>query len=67
MVYIKPDQVVVKMIEIGTAKALLTVKDLLIRGFLSGALLGFAAMLVLTATTQTGLGPDLCHIFRHQS
>lgn len=65
MACIKPDQVVVKMIEIGTAKALLTVKDLLIRGFLSGALLGFATMLVLTATTQTGLGPDLCNNFRH--
>ena len=65
MAYIKPDQSVVKMIDIGTAKARLTVKDLLIRGFLSGAPLGFATMLMLTATTQTGLGPDLCHNFRH--
>lgn len=30
MAYIKPDQVVAKMIEIGTAKARLTVKDPLI-------------------------------------
>jgi len=65
MAYIKSDDVVAKMIEIGTAKARLTVKDPLIRGFLSGALLGFATMLVLTATTQMGLGPDLCHNFRH--
>lgn len=41
MAYIKPDQVVVKMIEIGTAKARLTVKDLLIRGFLAGAHRGY--------------------------
>ena len=61
------DNVVAKMIEIGPAKARLTVKDLLIRGFLSRALLGFATMLVLTATTQTGLGPDLCHNIRHHS
>lgn len=48
MAYVKPDEVVAKMIEAGVAKGQLPVKDLLIRGFLSGALLGFATTLALT-------------------
>lgn len=56
MAYVKPDEIVAKMIEAGVAKGQLPVKDLLIRGFLSGALLGFATTLAFTATIQTGLG-----------
>lgn len=56
MAYVKTDEVVAKMIEVGVAKGQLPIKDLLIRGFLSGALLGFATTLALTATVQTGLG-----------
>lgn len=41
------------MIKAGVTKAGLPRKDLLIRGFLSGALLGFATSLALTATLQT--------------
>jgi len=41
------------MLTAGQAKAALSVRDLLIRGFLSGALLGFATSLALTATGQT--------------
>ena len=56
MAYVRPDEIVAKMIEAAVAKGQLPVKDLLIRGFLSGALLGFATTLAFTATIQTGLG-----------
>jgi formate transporter len=55
MDYIKPAEVVKNMVVAGNAKAGLGVKDLLIRGFLSGALLGFATSLALTATHQTNV------------
>ena len=54
MDYIKPTEVVDSLIQAGVAKAALSTKDLLIRGFLSGALLAFATSLALTATVQTG-------------
>src|SRR4051794_26349770 len=53
MDYIKPTEVVTNMIKAGEAKAALGPKDLLIRGILSGALLGFATSLAITATMQT--------------
>lgn len=40
MDYIKPKQVVESMIQAGSDKAKLSIKDLVIRGILSGALLG---------------------------
>jgi len=55
MDYIKPADVIENMIKTGVVKAGLPVRDLLIRGFLSGALLAFATSLALTATTQTGV------------
>ena len=55
MDYVKPAEVVKNMIESGVAKAALPVRDLLIRGFLSGALLAFATSLAVTATVQTGI------------
>lgn len=54
MDYIKPADLVKNMLTAGETKAALSIKDLLIRGFLSGALLGFATSLALTATVQTG-------------
>ena len=54
MDYIKPTDLVKNMLTAGETKAALSIKDLLIRGFLSGALLGFATSLALTATAQTG-------------
>ena len=54
MDYIKPSEVIKNMVKAGTAKAALPVKDLIIRGFLSGALLGFATSLAITAAVQTG-------------
>ena len=56
MPYVKPDAVVDNMVQAGINKARLPIKDLLVRGFLSGALLGFATSLALTATIQTRIG-----------
>ncbi|RUT35679.1 formate/nitrite transporter family protein [Paenibacillus zeisoli] len=56
MNYIKPQEVVNQMIQAGAVKSKLSVKDLLIRGFLAGAILSFATTLAFTATTQTGIG-----------
>src|SRR5215218_6171113 len=53
MDFIKPSDVVKSMLTAAQTKAALSVRDLLIRGFLSGALLGFATSLALTATAQT--------------
>jgi len=55
MPYVKPEAVVEHMVQAGTNKAKLPIKDLLIRGGLSGALLGFATTLAFTATIQTRL------------
>jgi formate/nitrite transporter len=55
MDYIKPADTVQAMISAGISKGSLPVKDLLIRGFLSGALLGFATSLAVTATVQTNV------------
>ncbi len=55
MDYIKPADVLRTMAKTGTDKALLPVKDLLIRGSLSGALLGIATSLALTSNQQTNL------------
>jgi formate/nitrite transporter len=55
MDYIKPTDVVKTMLAAGQAKADLPVKDLLIRGFLSGALLGFATSLAIGAAVQTNV------------
>jgi len=56
MPYVKPDAVVEQMVQAGAAKSRLAVNDLLIRSFLSGALLGFATTLALTGTLQTKAG-----------
>jgi formate transporter len=51
---LKPADIVDNMIQAGTAKAGLGAFDLLVRGTLSGALLGFATSLAIGATVQTG-------------
>jgi formate transporter len=56
MPYVKPDAVVDQMVTVGGAKAQLSVRDLLVRGFLAGALLGFATTLAFTGTLQTRTG-----------
>jgi formate/nitrite transporter len=55
MDYVPPIDVVSNMIGAGSTKGSLPAKDLLIRGFLSGALLGFATSLAVTATIQSGV------------
>ncbi|HEY1545363.1 MAG TPA: formate/nitrite transporter family protein [Xanthobacteraceae bacterium] len=54
MDYVKPTDVVSTMIASARAKLALAPRDLLIRGMLSGALLGAATSLALTATVSTG-------------
>lgn len=56
MDYVTPDAVAEQMVQVGSNKAQLPVKDLLIRGILSGALLGFATTLAFTANVQLGKG-----------
>jgi formate transporter len=54
MDYVKPTDVVSTMIESARAKLALAPRDLLIRGMLSGALLGAATSLAFTAMVSTG-------------
>ncbi|PTY02434.1 formate transporter [Opitutaceae bacterium EW11] len=54
MDYVKPTEVVKTMLAAGAAKADLSPKHLLLRGVLSGAILGFATSLAVVATLQTG-------------
>jgi len=52
--YVKPEDVVENMLQAGAKKAGLPVRDMLIRGVLSGAFLGYATTMAATAATQTG-------------
>jgi formate transporter len=54
MDYVKPADVAVAMLDVGKRKLALSPSDLLIRGMLSGALLGVATSLAFTAAVQTG-------------
>ncbi|USK60275.1 formate/nitrite transporter family protein [Peribacillus asahii] len=56
MTYVQPEQVVKNMVQAGAAKSKLPIRDLLIRGGLAGALLGFSTTLAFTAETQTQMG-----------
>jgi formate/nitrite transporter FocA (FNT family) len=55
MAYVKSAEVVQNMVETAVTKAGLSVSDFLVRGFLSGALLGFATTLAFTAAKQTSV------------
>lgn len=52
---LKPAQIVSDFATMGTYKSNLPLKDILIRGFLSGGYLGFATVLAFTASLQTGM------------
>jgi formate/nitrite transporter len=54
MDYVKPADVALAMVNAGNAKLDLAPSDLLIRGVLSGAILGVATSLALTGALQTG-------------
>jgi len=56
MSYVKPDAVIEQIVQAGVAKSQLPVRDLLTRGFLAGAFLGFATTLAFTASLQTKVG-----------
>ncbi|MDP1558228.1 MAG: formate/nitrite transporter family protein [Nitrosomonas sp.] len=56
MANVKPEDMIEGMLQAGARKAGLSVKDMLIRGFLSGVFLGYATTLAILATVQTGLG-----------
>lgn len=56
MDYIKPTQLIEDIANIGAYKSTLAIKDILIKGILSGAFLGFATTLAFTATIDTQLG-----------
>lgn len=53
---IKPDRIATDLTQMGAYKSTLTVKNILIRGFLSGAFLGFATVLAFITSSQTGIG-----------
>jgi formate/nitrite transporter len=55
MDYLKPTEVVTSMVEAGTRKGALQVSDLLVRGALSGAILGISTLLAVTAAVQTNV------------
>lgn len=54
MDYAAPAQVASQLVDMGEYKSKLAPKDILIRGFLSGALLGLATVLAFTVATQSG-------------
>ena len=51
----KPGKIVTDLVDAGAYKSNLPARHILIRGFLSGSLLGFATVLAFTATVQTGI------------
>ncbi|TFC52359.1 formate/nitrite transporter family protein [Cryobacterium sp. TMT1-21] len=55
MSYVKPDQLIDDIIHSGEHKSNLTTKQMFVRGTLSGAILGAATTVALTAAAQTGL------------
>lgn len=56
MAYVKLTEVVECMLDAGTKKANLSIKNMLIRGALAGAFLGYATSLAVLVIVQTGLG-----------
>ena len=54
MDYVLPNELVDGMIAAGGKKATVSVKNLLLRGFYSGAILGLAVILALTVGLKSG-------------
>ncbi|MCC3359016.1 formate/nitrite transporter family protein [Bacillus sp. REN16] len=55
MDYVKPTQLIEDVANAGAYKSTLKIRDILIKGILSGAFLGFATTLAFTATIETNL------------
>lgn len=56
MDFVKPREVLGAMVESGTAKAEMSAAQMVVRGFLGGAILAFATTLAFTAVAQTKIG-----------
>ncbi len=56
MDYVKPSQVVSAMVDAGFAKGNTSASQMVVRGFLGGAILACATTLAYTAANQTGIG-----------
>ncbi len=50
---IKPEEIAKSLVNMGAYKSKLSIKDILIRGFLSGALLGISTVLAFTVAVQS--------------
>ena len=55
MSYVNPDQLIDSLVHSGVVKSNLSARQMFLRGTLSGAILGAATSLALTAADQTGL------------
>ena len=54
MAYLTPPEFVVKMVDAGESKVLMSTRDTVIRAYMAGALLALAAVFAVTVTVQTG-------------
>ncbi|MEL5992285.1 formate/nitrite transporter family protein [Microbacterium phosphatis] len=54
MSYVKPAELITRMIDAGESKILLSTRDTLIRAFMGGAMLTLGAAFAVTVSTQTG-------------
>lgn len=54
MSYVKPKDLVLRMIDAGAQKTFMSVRDTLIRAYMGGAILALAAAFAITVTAQTG-------------
>ncbi|MCC2593476.1 formate/nitrite transporter family protein [Tessaracoccus sp. OS52] len=54
MSYVKPAELVRRMVDAGHSKLLMSTRDILIRAFMGGAILALAACFAVTVSVQTG-------------
>lgn len=54
MSYVKPAELVTRMVDAGASKILMSTRDTLIRAFMGGAILALAAAFAVTVSVQTG-------------
>ncbi len=54
MSYVKPAQLVTRMVDAGESKIFMSTRDTLIRAFMGGAILAIAAAFAVTVSVQTG-------------
>ncbi len=54
MPYVKPTDLVTRMIDAGESKVLMSTRDTLVRSFMGGAVLALAAAFAVTVSTRTG-------------